>query len=227
MNEREFKEQVKQEIKQELKESARKKRMRILAIVVVIVLGLFIYIQLENKDNGKDYVPINYDDVIADTTITEEEFSQCIKEEIEITTENWQDYFTIEDTTTDMGDITKISTQIKIKDNFYGYAILKLKVTDKNLLSYSSAPTEANFDVSGFPITIDSYLNLKNKNDSETVGDYTISIDNLECIEAKGTIHRLDIPQDLWEKTIDGRQLKDYITELSLKKYNEYKSLNK
>lgn len=129
MNE-ELKEQLKQEIKQEMKQENKKKRKKKLIIVFIILLILVIWwIYLVYTSNSK--IPAE------PKIISQEEFSQYITE-IPITIDNWKDYITLECETrenkNDFGEITSTTKdyQLKLKENVYGYEILKINI--KNAL---------------------------------------------------------------------------------------------
>lgn len=129
MNE-DIKEQLKKELKQEMKQENKKKRKIKLIILFIILAILFIgWLALVNISNKK--IPQQ------PKIISREEFSQYITE-IPITTENWKDYITLECETrenkNDFGEITSTTKyyQLKLKENVYGYEILKINI--KNAL---------------------------------------------------------------------------------------------
>ena len=195
MNEQEIKEQLKQEIKQEMKQEKKEKRKRKLIILFIILAiliswwGLAVYNSQKLKKEHEIKI------------ISKEEFSQYITE-IPITTENWKDYITIECETkenkNEFGEITSTTEHwnFKLKENMYGYAILKVKHNNINTeivhtIKSSTTP-----------------LGIQLKNNT------TPDINDMECLQAKGSLYTLNLPEDIWQvEETDGKKYFNVATE--------------
>ncbi len=232
MNEQELKEQLKREIRQEMKKSARKKRIIILVIILVIIAGIFIYVKISNDrlaELNKQY--------------TYEEISQY-KKEIPITTENWKEYITTEDTTAEnkdnFGNVTSKyeKTQLKLKDNICGYVVLELNIPKNKYNKKQNIVI-----IGGTNNYYENSLIIYGEQTKE--GDITIyherfTLDDLEVVQIKGYIYTIDIPEEMWrtrknsgEKYINYENItlykdntnenRNYIYTLSYKEYEKYK----
>lgn len=190
MNE-DIKEQLKKELKQEMKQEKKKKRM-IISIILLIIAGIIIFIVC----NAYKKVELHKPKIISN-----EEFSQYITE-IPVTTENWKEYFECKDITKEekdaFGEVTGIAklTQLKLKDNIYGYLILKFKI-DNNLTILNR--NEAIITVDKQYTNINDFASLKNKSNDKNVFDFTISMNELNCIQVKGNLYKIDLPDDIWQ----------------------------
>ncbi len=223
MNEQELREQLKQEIIQEMKKSARKKRIIIFAIILIIIAGIFICYKIDcyrKKQTDKRY--------------TYEELSQY-KKEISITAENWKDYVTTEDRTQetkdDFGRITNKDerTILKLKDNIGGYAIFEFEVPN----SYFGEKTLSiigGIDSVGVAIG----TGTSRKEGDIIVKNYRYTLDDLKLVQVKGYIYTIDIPEEIWQtdETTGAKYIRlemgeklykdDCIKTLSRRDYNEY-----
>ena len=202
MNEQELKEQIKQELKQEMKKSRRKKRIIFLIIFIVIISVVAFVIILNNKRN---------------TGMTKEEFAQYVTA-VQITTENWLDYFELENITEEntdaFGEVTSIikKTGIKTKeDNIYSLdVVLEVALSDKEIL-FKSIDTQT-FIINGISSYVSEIydINLTPRKPEENVSDYTFTIDYLECTRATGTLYILDLPEEEWKVNPDFAEGKKY-----------------
>lgn len=228
MNEEELRKQLKQEIKQELKKERRKRRIIILVVLAIIILGYVGYIYILNENNKE---------------ISQEEFEQY-KEEIIITKDNWKDYIIAEDITeertNEFGKVlrTNKNTVLKLKENICGYVIIEIKeksTTHTQIITLTGGNTNHT--------SIDTDY-LSKHNAEKQIYDNTTTIDNIECIQIKGYIYKLNIPDSLWKtnKNTGNHYIKihnnngdywltlikqeNYIYSLSLKEYTERETEN-
>lgn len=196
MDEQELKEQLKQEIKQEMKKS-RKKKIVIILIILLIIASIVVFVVFNNRKRAEETAKQNETKIIS-----EEEFAQYTTE-IPITTENWQDYMELEDVTKEnknaFGEVENImkNTQIKLKDNLYGYVVLEFNITNKDLLSTTS--NDSTYIIEIYPDGEFNSMRLKYRNEGNNVYDSTLTINDLECIKAKGSVYTLDLPEELWQ----------------------------
>lgn len=182
MNEEELRKQLKQEIKQELKKERRKRRIIILVVLAIIILGFVGYIYISNNNNS----------------ITQEEFIQY-KEEIIITKDNWKDYIIAEDITEEItnefGEVlrTNKNTVLKLKENICGYVIIEIKeksTTHTEIITLTGGNTNHTSIATDY---------LSKHIGEKQIYDNTTTIDNIECIQIKGYIYKLNIPDNLWK----------------------------
>ena len=225
MNEQELKEQLKQEIRQEMKKSARKKRIIIFAIILVIIAGLFIFYKIQRSTEAELHKRYTY-----------EELAQY-KKEIPITTENWKDYITTEDIREEnkdaFGNVTSISerTALKLKDNICGYVVLELNIP-KN--KYRKKETIAITGGQNYQANIVEQVERRTEGNIE-ISNYRFTIDDLEAVQLKGYIYTIDIPEEIWktEKSTGKKYIlmendffykedNDYIKILSSREYERY-----
>lgn len=212
--EEDIKEQLKQELKQEIKQEQKKKRrIKIIVLLAIVIIAIVVLVIISNirtnntKNNNETKV------------ISQEQFSQYIKE-IPITTENWKDYIYLEDVKQEnknaFGDIesTYITTHFKLKNNnmFHNVA-LKIIVNNKEMIISN---IDNHYTKSYYTPT----YYMQDKNEDKTIYDYTITEQDFKCIETKGTIYIIDIPNELWQTDIEmGKQ---YINVGNKDKYNTY-----
>lgn len=190
MNE-DIKEQLKKELKQEMKQEKKKKRIIIL-IILLIIAGIITFVVCNAYRKVELHKP---------KIISQEEFSQYITE-LPVTTENWKDYFECKDITKEsknaFGEVTSIgkTTQLKLKDNIYGCLILKLKI-NKDLVAFDRE--EAIITVNRQYINLNDSISLKNKSNDKNNFDGTISMNELTCIQVKGSLYKIDLPDNIWQ----------------------------
>lgn len=175
-----------------------KKKIVIIFIILLLVVGgsgIFIF---SNRN-----INTNYNMNI----MSQQEFSQYITE-IPITTENWKDYFDIEDTEETrkdaFGDITSILkyTLLKLKDdNIYGCITLKLKILESDTTNNEQIITIYN----GMKKQV-GIGQIMDKDKDNKIYDTRIDKNNIQCIQAKGTIYKIEIPQEKWQQPETNRQ---------------------
>lgn len=199
--EEDIKEQLKQELKQEMKQEQKKKRrIKVIVLLAIVIIAVVVLVCIRNTRTNNNY---------KNTIISQEQFSQYITE-IPITIENWQDYISLEDIEEQNKDafgeiknIYKVS-RLKLKDNVdYGYVVFKLKINKDQLVRTDISDEvivtiRGNYENSG---TI--YLaGLKDKNADEKITDNTMNINNFQCIQVKGSVYNIKIPEELWQTDI-------------------------
>ncbi len=195
------KEQIKQEIRQELKKEYKMKILIVIGILAIIVVASIVTMKLlDNKQTKR----MNNDMKTQESNIISlEELEKC-KTYINITTDNWKDYIVTKDLTTEKKDafgeikgIQKITT-LKLKDNIIGYVILKLKIKN-NDLTYTKDEetviiTGGEEDTIKFFVKGNSYVD-ETKN--VTVDEKTYTLDDVECIQIKGILYTIELPERL------------------------------
>lgn len=209
--EEDIKQQLKQEIRQEMKQEQKKKRIiKFIVLVTIVIIAVIIFVCIRNTRTTNNY---------EKKIISQEQFSQYITE-IPITIENWQDYIFLENVETEnkdaFGDIqsTAITTHFKLKnDNMYSNVVLKISVNNKEMIinnidnhytSYYYTPT----------------YSIQDKNTDEKIYDYTITEKDFKCIDTKGSVYIIDIPNELWQTDIGDGKL--YINVGDKDKYTTY-----
>lgn len=175
----------------------RKTILKVMILLAIVILAIIIFLCIRNArvtDNTANKIKV----------ISQEQLSQYI-EEIPITTENWKDYIYLEnikeERKNDFGEITStnIITVLKLKDNsMYGHVALKIKV-NKDLLY----PMYVDKNEQVITIEEDNTLMLitgmKDKNKDENITDYTITENEFNCIQTKGSLYKINIPEDIWQ----------------------------
>lgn len=206
MNEQELKEQLRQEVKQEIKQEMKKTRRKkmivffILLLIAIIVFVAIVYIRRNNSAK----------------TISQEELSQY-KTEIQITDNNWKDYIVVEDvkneTRNEFGEVESITngTQIKLKDDICGYLVLKLKVTNPDKWNPYIKNEEQTVAIIGGTDYSDSINQIRVMIEEDTEdGIKTInkkfSIDDIECVQVKGYLYTINLPETIWNTDNLGNQ---------------------
>lgn len=188
----------------------------IAVVIIIILLGIIIK---QNKDIVEIKKSIGIEDVeeIKDNNskskvMTKAEFVKYI-EKVELTTENWKDYFEIteetEETKNNFGEVTNTLSYIIFKLNNKYYDMGKLYNTSLEI----EIPKEKAPNIGG-EIYNKRIIDFNNKkatllkielfgNDKET-----ITLDEIKCIRATGILYYLDnIPKEYWniaDDTIEG-----------------------
>ena len=216
MNEQEIKEQLKQEIKQEMKKSKRKKII-IFIIILIIAVGLFFVVRQSRISRTS---PTEQSKI---RVMTEEEFAQYTTE-IPITTENWKNYFDYEYKKVENKDafgeiiITKYEPHLKLKDNIYGYAVLQIEINN-NL--YSDYEYKKDLIIGSNDTTLPMA-------DFRLKSGATITMNDITCTKAKGSLYTLNLPEDIWQiDETDGKRYFNIGTENSYTIYKEDNYINK
>ena len=215
MNEQEIKEQLKQEIKQEMKKSKRKKII-IFIIILIIAVGLFFVVRQSRISRTS---PTEQSKI---RVMTEEEFAQYTTE-IPITTENWKNYFDYEykkvENKDAFGEIisTKYEPHLKLKDNIYGYAVLQIEINN-NL--YSDYEYKKDLIIGSNDTTLPMA-------DFRLKSGATITMNDITCTKAKGSLYTLNLPEDIWQiDESDGKRYFNIGTENSYTMYKEDSYIN-
>ena len=215
MNEQEIKEQLKQEIKQEMKKSKRKKII-IFIIILIIDVGLFFVVRQSRISRTS---PTEQSKI---RVMTEEEFAQYTTE-IPITTENWKNYFDYEykkvENKDAFGEIisTKYEPHLKLKDNIYGYAVLQIEINN-NL--YSDYEYKKDLIIGSNDTTLPMA-------DFRLKSGATITMNDITCTKAKGSLYTLNLPEDIWQiDETDGKRYFNIGTENSYTIYKEDNYIN-
>lgn len=215
MNEQEIKEQLKQEIKQEMKKSKRKKII-IFIIILIIAVGLFFVVRQSRISRTS---PTEQSKI---RVMTEEEFAQYTTE-IPITTENWKNYFDYEykkvENKDAFGEIisTKYEPHLKLKDNIYGYAVLQIEINN-NL--YSDFEYKKDLIIGSNDTTLPMA-------DFRLKSGATITMNDIICTKAKGSLYTLNLPEDIWQiDETDGKRYFNIGTENSYTIYKEDNYIN-
>lgn len=215
MNEQEIKEQLKQEIKQEMKKSKRKKII-IFIIILIIAVGLFFVVRQSRISRTS---PTEQSKI---RVMTEEEFAQYTTE-IPITTENWKNYFDYEykkvENKDAFGEIisTKYEPHLKLKDNIYGYAVLQIEINN-NL--YSDYEYKKDLIIGSNDTTLPMA-------DFRLKSGATITMNDITCTKAKGSLYTLNLPEDIWQiDETDGKRYFNIGTENSYTIYKEDNYIN-
>lgn len=181
MNEGKLKEQIKNEIKQEMKKTTQKNFIILVFVIIVIVGGIFAFRKIGNNIEEKQ---------LEKQIISREEFETYITE-VPITTENWKNYFTLENKNNELHLIVNQS-------NMFGYLELCFKI--------DSDFTEEIFNYEDFPCVNpirkqDNTLNIVGLKEN-----VEITIDDLECSEIRGSFYKIDLPEELWQTDDTGSQ---------------------
>lgn len=215
MNEQEIKEQLKQEIKQEMKKSKRKKII-IFIIILIIAVGLFFVVRQSRISRTS---PTEQSKI---RVMTEEEFAQYTTE-IPITTENWKNYFDYEYKKVEdkdaFGEIisTKYEPHLKLKDNIYGYAVLRIEINNNLYSDYEYKTT----------LIIGSNDTTLPIADFRLKSGATITMNDITCTKAKGNLYALNLPEDIWQiDETDGKRYFNIGTENSYTIYKEDNYIN-
>ena len=215
MNEQEIKEQLKHEIKQEMKKSKRKKII-IFIIILIIAVGLFFVVRQSRISRTS---PTEQSKI---RVMTEEEFAQYTTE-IPITTENWKNYFDYEykkvENKDAFGEIisTKYEPHLKLKDNIYGYAVLQIEINN-NL--YSDYEYKKDLIIGSNDTTLPMA-------DFRLKSGATITMNDITCTKAKGSLYTLNLPEDIWQiDETDGKRYFNIGTENSYTIYKEDNYIN-
>ena len=167
-----------------------------LIVIVLLLMGVIIK-QSQDIKKIKEAVAIEDNQTTEKNTvkvISQEEFSQYITE-IPITTENWKNYFEYEyrkvENKDAFGEITSISYEphLKLKDNMYGYVVLQVEI-NSNL--YNNYEYKQNLIIS----SNDTILPMA---DFRLKSNVTITINDIICTKAKGSLYTLNLPEDIWQ----------------------------
>ena len=179
----------------------------IIAIVIIVVSSVIIIKQqkdinvMKEKTSTSDTKEITgeQDDT---TTISLENFLGHIKK-IDITPENWKDYFEFEQTTEEaknpFGEVTGLQTHniIKLKDNnlsYSSYAVLEIEIPKG----------KAHYDTKQI-----AYLENENSYEFFNYINGTITTDEISCTKAKGSVFYLDFPDNYWN--LDKEKNKNFV----------------
>lgn len=181
-------------------------------IIIIILLGIVIKqskdiaeikksIGIESKEHNKQV-----------KGISKEEFKKYIKQ-VDITTENWKDYFEITEETKEyknsFGDVTATDSYITFKLNDKYYDIGELYNTSLEI----EIPKEKAPNIAGKihnKRILDFYNKKATLSKPELFGNdkETITLDEIKCIRATGILYYLDnIPKEYWniaDDTIEG-----------------------
>lgn len=173
---------------------------------------------------------------------TSEEFKNCFTVKEDLTTENWNKYFTIQEYTGEINDDSVELTEDTTKYYYY----LTLKEDNKYIVSYDSTltfsydcvnttsyldsennlveepqiatnPEERDVFLGTLPeMVIEKTLNTYTSEEFDWYtedGSYvlahqetTFDIDNFRATSAKGTVYTIDIPENKWFTSEDGRK---------------------
>lgn len=209
----EEKEKLKQEIKQELKKEMIKQQ--IIFILCIVVIGIVIFTinrpkqnNYKNNNNTSSYSQDNK----QVKGISKEEFKKYIKQ-VDITTENWKDYFEVTEETKEsknsFGDVTATDSYITFKLNDKYYDIGELYNTSLEI----EIPKEKAPNIAGKihnKRILDFYNKKATLSKPELFGNdkETITLNEIKCIRATGILYYLDnIPKEYWniaDDTIEG-----------------------
>lgn len=188
----------------------------VICILIIILLGTVIKQQqdineikkrigLNNRQTTQSIVD-NNEPKQEIKEISKEEFRKYIKQ-IDITTDNWKDYFEIEYKTLEDKDAfgEVIGTQkliiFKLNNKYYGIGELI-----DTALEIEYPLEKANPEYTLRDIINKTALSINNGSNSATMGvpnwikkNENITIDDIKCTRAKGTLYYLDnIPSEYW-----------------------------
>ena len=181
-------------------------------------------------------VAIVISNIKNESYITEEEFEQY-KSELPITTDNWKDYIELEYTNKEyknaLGDVINSKPELYLKfkkDNIFGHMVLKLMI-NRDLID-SRFSNEVIISVDG----------NKQEISAQTLEGKEITINDMECIQLKGKLYEINIPEDKWKEfettritkkfvegetiTIEERKYIDVGTKQNYNRYWEYTYLD-
>ena len=187
--------------------------MAVIIIIIIILLGIVIKQSKDIAEIKKSIGIESKEDNKQEKRISKEEFTKYIKQ-VDITTENWKDYFEITEETKEyknnFGDITETVSDIifKLNDKYYDVGelyntSLEIEIPKDKALNiageiYNKRIIEFNNKSKSLVISKPGFL----KNDKET-----ITLDEIKCIRATGILYYLDnIPKEYWniaDDTID------------------------
>ena len=168
----------------------------IVAIVIIVVSSVIIIkkqkginvMKENNSVSDTNEITVEQD---GTTTISLENFLNHIKK-IDITPENWKDYFEFEQTTEEtkdpFGEVTDLRTHniIKLKDNnlsYSSYAVLEIEIPKE----------KAHYDTKQI-----AYLENGNSYEFLNYINGTIITDEITCTKAKGSVFYLDFSDNYW-----------------------------
>lgn len=212
-----------------------KKSNKIIIILFIAIIVLLIGAVIKQSQNIKEVrEAAGTEDKQTEKVkeISKEEFRKYIKQ-IDITTENWKDYFEmteeIKEQNDDFGEVA--STQklitLKLNDNYYN----KAETTDITL--EFEIPKEKAFQIVADIYnkrTIKLFAGCKESSitmDGWAKDNESITIDDIKCTRATGTIYYLDnIPDEYWnieEGHTVGGKTESYIN-VEGTKYYKYNS---
>lgn len=196
-----------------------------LIVIVLLLMGVIIK-QSQDIKKIKEAVAIEDNQTTEKNTvkvISQEEFSQYITE-IPITTENWKNYFEYEyrkvENKDAFGEITSISYEphLKLKDNMYGYVVLQVEI-NSNL--YNNYEYKQNLIIS----SNDTILPMA---DFRLKSGATITMNDITCTKAKGSLYTLNLPEDIWQiDETDGKRYFNIGTENNYETYKEDSYINR
>lgn len=150
-------------------------------------------------------VAIVISNIKNESYITEEEFEQY-KSELPITTDNWKDYIELEYTNKEyknaFGDVINSKPELYLKfkkDNIFGHMVLKLMI-NRDLID-SRFSNEVIISVDG----------NKQEISAQTLEGKEITINDMECIQLKGKLYEINIPEDKWKEFETTRTTKKFV----------------
>ncbi|MBQ9297890.1 MAG: hypothetical protein IJ223_02465 [Clostridia bacterium] len=214
--------ELREEIREEMKKENIKRKRLIICFLILVLITIIVTIIISNK-NTENY-------------ISKEEFEQY-KNELPITTDNWKDYIELEyekkeykDTFGDVIKSEKVPCLKFKKDNIIGYMVLKF-IINKDVID-SRFSNEITISVNGNKQEISPQI-LEGKE---------LTINDMECIQLKGKLYEINIPEDKWEEfkttritnkfvegenvTIEERKYIDVGTKQDYSRYWEYTYLD-
>lgn len=176
-------------------------------LIVIIIIQFGIIIKQQHKDNGSIVKSIEKNE----KSISKEEFKKYIKK-VDITTENWKDYFVLErnihEEKNSFGDIVSTANYFIFKLNNSYYDIAEFNGISLEV----EIPKEKALNLGGEIYNtkiIDFYNSAKQSNeiyDGALIknADVILTIDDFKCIRAKGSLYYLDnIPSEFWNVNED------------------------
>lgn len=175
-----------------------KKNNKIIIISLIVIIILLIGVIIKQNQDIKEAVGIEANQTTEKNTvksISQEEFSQYIAEEIPITTENWKNYFEYEYKETENKDAfgevisTTYDPTLKLKDNMYGYVVLQIEINSDLYSNY-----EYKRD-----LIINSNDTILPMADFRLKSGATITMNDIICTKAKGNLYTLNLPEDIWQ----------------------------
>lgn len=200
------------------KDMKKNNKIIIISLIVIIILLIGVIIkQSQDIKKIKEAVGIE-DNQTTIKIISQEEFSQYIAEEIPITTENWKNYFEYEYKETENKDAfgevisTTYDPTLKLKDNMYGFVILQIEI-NSNLYDNYEYKQDLNI------YSNDTILPMA---DFRLKSNATITMNDITCTKAKGSLYTLNLPEDIWQiDETDGKRYFNVGTEYDYTTYWE------
>lgn len=189
----------------------------IAVVIIIILLGIIIKQNKDNAEIKKQIADIKKEMGIAEIEIdkakelSKTEFTKYIQK-VELTTENWKDYFEVKEKTIEekdqWGEITNIEIEkyINLKEPYYDtgeliQTTMELQVNTNKVKEGYTTKTITFFNVNG------EKLDGCKKSQEILSGWDNISIEDIQCTRIKGTLYYLkDFAESNWQTDSKGKK---------------------